>query len=646
MEAKPKILLVDDESRFIDSLSRILSHYEYDCNLALSGKEALMRLEETHFEVALLDIGLPDMSGCDIVSFISENGINTTAVMLTGQNTVETAVHSMKLGAYDFLKKPINHDLLIKTLDKAINHNRLKQKVVSHERRFQVLAEAAWECIVIHRNTKIVEVNSRFSEMFGYHSDDIESGLTLEHIFTPKSLSFLRDSVANMELKNFEIAGLRKNKSEFRIEAKARNLDYFGGPAQVLVLRDITKRVLAEQEKLALQQKLAVANKLKALGLMAGSVAHDLNNILTAVVSYPELLLMQMNSSDKYYKEIKKMQEAGRRAAAVVSDLVSIARGGVKSMTVENLNDIVTSHLNSIEHCERLAKYPGVRVRTTLDRNLYDTCCSSQYIHKILLNLIGNALEAVGGDGEVHIETSNSMYELSLDGENVFSHEEVYVKLSISDDGPGISAIDKEHIFDPFYSTKKMGKSGTGLGLAVVWNSVREHNGWVDVHDNNPGAKFDIWLPANRQRRDSKHKHCSLPSHNGKGETILLVDDEPDQNEIMHKMLSTLGYKTLSVTCGEDAIDVIKDKQISLVVLDMIIGEGLNGRETFEKMLEINPYQKAIIVSGYARQDEVVKAKELGVEFFLEKPVTLPQISQTVSLALQKTTLPRLQSTL
>jgi CheY-like chemotaxis protein len=175
-----------------------------------------------------------------------------------------------------------------------------------------------------------------------------------------------------------------------------------------------------------------------------------------------------------------------------------------------------------------------------------------------------------------------------------------------------------------------MGKSGTGLGLSIVWNIVQDHNGWIEIKDNNPGAVFEIYLPATHD------KVCPLPKYQateylkGNGETILLIDDQYEQNEIIEKALKKMGYETHAFTSGEEGLKFLQSQQADLVLLDMMMGDGLNGRETYEKMLKINPRQKAIIISGYARSEEILKAKNLGISDFIEKPVTISKIGMAI----------------
>ncbi|MDR3632126.1 MAG: response regulator [Desulfocapsaceae bacterium] len=626
----PNILLVDDEERFVKSLHSILKFHKYECTEALSGTEAMRLLQARSFDVVLLDLQLPDMSGCDILENIKTAGIKTSVIMLTGVSMVQMAVTAMKQGAYDFLNKPIDPDLLVKTIDKAVRHHTLTCELAVSEKRFQILAEAAWEGIVIHEKGMLLEANRQFYAMFGYEAEDLGQGLFLEKILVPASLKRVNRYIENNFFGTCEARGRRKDRTEFPLEANVRFINFQGRPARVCAIRDISERVRAEEEKLALHKKLLKADNLRSLGQMAGSVAHDLNNILSGVVSYPDLLLAQMQESDQFYAKIKKIQDAGKRAAAVVADLVMLARGGSSLTTVENINDIILSHLGSIEHCGRMANYPDVVIETDLQPDLHNTHCSNLHIQKILLNLLGNALEAVQRHGRIRISTQNCRCVNSLAPDPAPHRAGRYIKMSIADDGHGIPLKYAEHIFEPFYTTKIMGKSGTGLGLSIVWNAVRDHNGWIEVRDNEPGALFEIYLPATLEKRSCMEGVGASRLLRGNGEKILLIDDEPEQNEILEKLVTSLGYKTFWVSSGEEGLAFLHSQPVDLILLDMIMGDGLNGRETYERILQIRPGQKVIIISGCSKNEDLLQAQALGVTQFLEKPVTLVKLSQAL----------------
>jgi len=255
----------------------------------------------------------------------------------------------------------------------------------------------------------------------------------------------------------------------------------------------------AEEERIKLQDQLHRAQKMESLGLMAGGIAHDLNNILSGIVSYPELLLMDLPEDSTLRKPIKTIKESGMRAADVVADLLTIARGVAIGKEVLNLNGSVNEYLSSAEHQNLEKARSFVDFKTELDPDLLNLSGSPSHIKKTLMNLATNASEAIEGGGTVAISTMNRYLDEPLKGyEDVRTGE--YVVLNVSDEGTGISPEDFEKIFEPFYTKKVMGRSGTGLGLAVVWNTVQDHNGYINVESSDTGTAFDLYFPVVREK--------------------------------------------------------------------------------------------------------------------------------------------------
>ena len=285
------------------------------------------------------------------------------------------------------------------------------------------------------------------------------------------------------------------------LSKKASLILKFCGESKNGKLPKIATIIQAEDEKLLLQNKLAQAQKLKALGMMAGSVAHDLNNILTGIVTYPDLLLYQMGESNEFYPSIKRIQEAGKRASAVVKDLVMMARGRLPQAIVENINDIILNYLQSIEHTEQHAKCPGVLIQTQLQSDLLNCYCSAQHINKILMNLITNAMEAVGENGLIKISTRNVTFDTAISNEQQrLAPAGDYIQMTITDDGAGIR--EKDQVFDPFFTTKPVNE-GTGLGLALVYGILAEHQGRIQTESpptgRESGTRIVMWLPVSRR---------------------------------------------------------------------------------------------------------------------------------------------------
>jgi len=374
---------------------------------------------------------------------------------------------------------------------------------------------------------------------------------------------------------------------------------------------------------------------MEALGLMAGSVAHDLNNILAGIVSFPEIMLMEMDKSNKHRKSIQIIQQAGKRAASVVADLVTIARGGIKtSRSVKNINTVITDYLASIEHKSYTRKHPLVTIELSLGNNLANMYCSEMHIMKVLMNLFGNAMEALGESGSIIITTENVHL-----AEPLMAYEEIaaggYIKITVSDNGPGIPVQDLDHIFEPFYPKKVMGRSGTGLGLAIVWSIIHDHDGFIDIESGSDGTSFELFIPSTYEKELCNNPAISVNALRGRGETILVVDDQKTQCITTRNLLTSIGYSIFMAKSGEEALELYSKNPVDLVILDMILENGMNGRETYEEMLKINPQQKAIVISGFSENKELAKIQELGVSHFIRKPYTLEQLGLAVKQSLQ-----------
>ena len=372
---------------------------------------------------------------------------------------------------------------------------------------------------------------------------------------------------------------------------------------------------------------------MEAIGLLAGGVAHDLNNILSGIVSYPELLLQLLPDDSPLCSHVKTMHEAGLRATAVVADLLTVARGAASTRNIVDLNILIAKFLETPE-CNLLKeRYPGVRISSHLHQDMIPVLCSEIHIQKSLMNLLFNAFEAIEEEsGGVIIATDlTNLTETEATALNLKAGG--YAVFSVADTGPGIQDEHKEHIFEPFYTRKVMGCSGTGLGLTVVWNTVVDHEGAIDIITSEKGTLFKLYLPLARLTQTTRHSLTDsnvLPVNKGSGERILVVDDEAQQREISHQFLKFLNYTPESVASGEEAIELLRREKVDLVMLDMMMEPGINGRETYEQILSLHPGQKALIVSGYADHDEISRALKLGVGDFIKKPYALKQLAAAV----------------
>jgi PAS domain S-box-containing protein len=503
------------------------------------------------------------------------------------------------------------------------------QALRESEARFRKLSDAALEAIVIHDNGIILQANDQFFNMFGLSRKEVIGRHRFMDYIVSESHPFMDSSDSSQSMNFWEVEGIKKDGSKFPIVIRNREMGYFGKKVTVSIVRDISERKAAELETQSLKEKLARSKKMEGLGLLAGGVAHDLNNILSGIVSYPELLLMKEGLDDHTRKALKTIQESGERAAAVVNDLTTISRGIASSKEALNINTIIMEYLESPEFLSIKSAHPNVKIITEIDPELLNISGSRLHIRKCIMNLIINAYEAIETEGAIIISTSNCYLDKPL---KVYSDIDIgeYALLTVFDSGIGISQEEIDRIFEPFYTKKVMGRSGTGLGLTVVWNTVLDHNGYINLASGRDGTKFDLYFPVTRENIKDRALKLSIKEFVGNGEKILVVDDEKNQRDIACQMLEALGYYPLSVASGEDAVEFIRSHSVDLIVLDMIMQPGMNGLETYKLITTIHPGLKAIIASGYSITEDVKAAQAMGAGSFLKKPYSFEKLGFAV----------------
>ncbi len=398
---------------------------------------------------------------------------------------------------------------------------------------------------------------------------------------------------------------------------------------------ELGERIQAEKEKERLQMEVHRAKKMEAIGLLAGGVAHDLNNILAGAVGYSDLLLRKTPDDSPILRYLKEIRESGRRAAAVVADLLTISRDAASDRHIYNLNTIINEYLLSAEHQTLVLRFPEVDFCLDLAPDLSNIIGSESHLKKSIMNLVINAAEATR-QGEVFLATKNKKVDVAVKNGDMSLEPGSYVLFSITDNGSGIISEDLEHIFEPFYTKKKFGRSGTGLGLAVVWNTVLEHQGFIDVRQPGQGSIFELYFPMTAQQVAAPDNSIGQLDLDGHGEHILVVDDEEPIRVLVEKMLTALGYRVSLVASGEEAIGFLKKNRVDLLLLDMLMEPGMNGHQTYQQIKMFLPEQKALIASGFSESAEVKEAQALGAGAYIKKPYTLQELGIAIKKELTR----------
>ncbi|MBN2401365.1 MAG: response regulator [Spirochaetes bacterium] len=509
---------------------------------------------------------------------------------------------------------------------------------ISTVEKYHAITEYANDGILMIQDGEITFANPACNRLIGLFAENSPVEEILDNIADEdrgKLILRYRNLMRSIETSEPLIIRIKKTQEEKIIEIRDSLINYRKRKAILAIVRDITQRIREEEALKESEKKILRLRKMETMGLLAGGVAHDLNNVLTGIVSYPELILLKLPEDSPIRRPIQIMRDAGLKAAAIVQDLLTTVRGVAVPQVTLNLNDIILEYFRSPEYQKLLEYHPAVTVKKNLDLNLLNIIGSQVHLGKIVMNLISNACEAINDSGIVVISTMNRYLDRPLKRyEDVKTGE--YVILTVEDSGTGIPEEDLDRIFEPFFTKKVMGRSGTGLGLTVVWNTVQDHNGYIDMISRDNGTKFELYFPASRDAVADENSIIPIKNLYGHGELILVIDDVESQREIICRMLETLKYKTKSFPGGEEAISYLKEHSADMVVLDMIMDPGINGRETYERIRKIHPAQKAIIVSGFAETDDVMKTLAMGAGRFLKKPVIMEELGLAVKKELEK----------
>lgn len=586
-------------NRFYDSVNAF-EDYSLDAQDGLLVEELLItgRLFEKAFTVLLTN----DAQFKSLVKKLNMNGLQ----ILTALNKERARIQSKRAGLervlitiqyisiFCFLAIIIGLMSYVYKLMQAFNHTRLETFKVQNDIKYHI---------------------------------EVDKNAYFEFRIILEALNAMARTIEN------QIDSLMKVKGELAIKVKERTAEL--EDANRKLLKKIKDNLKYETERLELENKLHRARKMEAIGLLAGGVAHDLNNILSGIVSYPDLLLRDLPESSPLKRPLLTIKQTGEKAATIVNDLLTLSRSNVTVTEPVNMNALIETFLDSPEF-KKMKSYNGnVAVHTDLSPDLLNIIGSPVHLSKTVMNLIINAFEALPEGGRITISTKNRYIDTIISGYDTVQEGD-YVVVSISDNGIGIPDQDLERIFEPFYTKKVMGKSGTGLGMAVVWGTVKDHKGYIDIDsDLKKGTTVTIYLPASRTPLKDHAKAVSLDDYKGRGQKILVIDDIAEQREIASKMLELLGYEVATAPSGEAAVEKIKNGDAyDLLVLDMIMEPGMDGLETYKKVLKFVPGQKAIIASGFSETERVKETQNLGARAYIRKPYTLEVIGITVFNAL------------
>jgi|GEM_PF-2126340 len=508
--------------------------------------------------------------------------------------------------------------------EKEQKYRELYEESTKAEKVYRSLLHSSADAIAIYNlEGKVNYISPAFTRIFGWTIDELNGK---EIPFVPESEKEAYQALIHEVIEKgtpchgFETKRYTKDGRLLDISISASRYDDHEGRAagMLMVLRDISQRK-------QLETQLYHAQKMKALGTLAGGVAHDFNNLLMAIQGNISLMLLNMDPNNQDYEKLKSVEEYVRDGANLTKQLLGFASTGKYDVKVANINELIKKSAMMFA-----ATRKEINLHEKYSEALWYAEVDRGQIEQVLINIFVNAAQAMPEGGDLHIQTEN----VNL-GEG---HDQIaglepgkYIKVSIRDTGAGMDKETQQRVFEPFFTTKETGK-GYGLGLASAYGIIKSHGGTITVEsEKNRGSTFTVYLPASeKQKFDKKAETSTLP----KGEeTILIVDDEERILNVEKQILETLGYKVLTAKSGREAIQMYKEHsdRVDLVILDMIMPE-MGGNQVYKKFREINPDVSVILSSGYSDLEhatEILKEKG-GRKSFIQKPFSIKDLAKRV----------------
>ena len=642
MWRSPKIIVVDDEIRICDSLAYLLKSKDYEVTTAACGQDALARVGENAFDLAVLDIHLPDIFGTELIEKIKARNPDITVIVITGDANLDSALASLRCGAYDYLRKPFEFEEFLRTVENALNQKSLKREKdkINHElyrseEKYRYLVQNSPDIIyTLDADGNFTFLSEALEHLLGFTVD----GLIGKHYSTivceedrDKAQWFFDErrsgdrAASGIELRLKAVGDVQHESVRRHLTVELKSMGIYeesaiDGERRYVgthgVIRDISERQ-------RLYAQLQNAERMESLGTLAGGIAHDFNNLLMGIQGRSSLISMDMEDSHPVLEHLHAIEDYILSATHLTKQLLGFARGGKYEVKPTDINELVLKSANMFGRTKKEiiieTRFHNANIVVEADR---------RQIEQVLLNLYVNAWQAMPEGGTLRLETKHVV----LDHKDCKPHQVEpgrYALVSVTDTGIGMDQKTLQHIFDPFFTTKEKSR-GTGLGLASAYGIIKNHAGIIHADSNvDHGTTFNLYLPISGKlvvEEGSSEKNICNGS-----ETILIVDDEDMIIDVGQALFKRMGYQVITAKSGEEALEVVHriGPSIDLVILDMIM-PGMDGGRTFDGIRETCPELPIMLASGYAINGQAQKIMNRGCNGFIQKPFSVSELSQKV----------------
>ena len=642
MPSPHKILVVDDEEKIRRSLSGLLKDQGYEVITVESGSECLQMMSAQNFDLVILDLIMPATDGITVLQEIRDKYKDTQIIMITGYADKEKAIAALRLNAYDFIEKPFESKEMLNTISCCLKQLGLRreiekknQKIKESEEFIKNVLESVDEgFVVIDREYKIISANRAYCDQVKMSVEDIVGRHCYEiahHNDVPCHKLGEECSVRHALETERSFASLHTHydfaKNPIHVQIKSFPMrDALGRMTSVIgIINDIT-------EKRRLESQLHHAQKMEAIGTLTGGIAHEFNNLLTAIIGYGRLLQEGITKEDHLQNYVNQLLASSGRAAKLVKSLLAFSR----EQTIDTKPVKIGSITDDVERL--LGRIMGEDIELMTDLKDDGAVVMADYgqMEQVLINLAANARDAMPDGGRLTISTDVVEFDEKYLETYGYRKPGRYAMISLTDTGSGIDDRTKEKIFEPFFTTKEVGR-GTGLGLSMVYAIIKQHCGYITVESTTGrGTSFKIYLPVVESCVEEIVPADIIVPAGGR-ETILLAEDDEEVRKLAKNLLQKFGYEVLEAVDGEDAIKKFeedKDK-IRLLIFDVMMPKK-NGKEAYDEIKKMRSGIKVLFTSGYT--GDIIRRKEVheGEFDFIPKPIAPKEFLKKVREVLDK----------
>jgi two-component system cell cycle sensor histidine kinase/response regulator CckA len=628
-----KVLIVNDEPDHLNLMDRLLHGAGYQVLKANDGCEALDQAQHERPQLIVSDVSMPCMDGIELCRYVrADADLCLVPILLVSahRRDAASAIAGLKAGADEYMEAPYEPGRLIAQVARLVERAHSEEAIRESEKRYRMLFEnnpqPMW--VFDEETLHFMAVNEAAIQHYGYSREEFLA-MTIKDIRPSEDVQALLDDVRKHS-RGIDRAGtwrhLKKNGESIHVEVTSHEIIFDERPAKLVLAFDVSSRKEAEDALKKVEEQLHRSQKLEAVGRLAGGVAHDFNNILTAILGYSDLTLRTLEDNDSARHKIEEIQRAAKRAASLTQQLLAFSRKQVLQPKVLDLNSIVTD----MDRMLRRLIGEDIDLVTILEPQLGRVRADPGQIEQILMNLVVNSRDAMPAGGKLTIETRNMYLDESYAQTHLTVQPGQYVMLAVSDTGVGMETEIREYIFEPFFTTKEKGK-GTGLGLSTIYGIVKQSGGNIWVYSEvGHGTTFKIYLPLVDESLSIEPAVIATQVAKG-SETILMVEDEGSLRELIREILEQGGYKVVVACDGREALSagLEFDGAIDLLITDVVMPE-LNGRELAEHLTRNCSKVQVLFMSGYT-DDAVVRhgVLEEGA-YFLQKPFTADALLRKV----------------